>query len=359
MSLGAQLSSKSVWRPNIAVLYAAAMGCLGLTMVLSLAVGPTGISLDALPRAIHAVVAGGDDPASLRDKLVLLDVRLPRTLLGIFVGAALALSGAMMQGMFRNPLADPALIGVSSGAALAAITVIGLGNSMAAGWIGTFGSYAIPIAAFTGGLVTTAILMLITSRRRGMPTATLLLSGIALAAMTDSVRGLISFSSDDRELRDLTLWLFGSLAGSSWPKVLGVIPFAVVLAFALPRLVRVLNGLLLGEAEAYHLGINVTRSKLGIVVITAAAVGAAVAVAGIIGFVGIVVPHLVRMIAGPDHRNLLPIGATLGAALVLAADVIARLVVLPAELPIGIVTAAIGAPIFLNLVLTHGAGGNA
>lgn len=359
MSHATPLSNKTVWRPNIAVLYAGAMGCLGLTMVLSLAVGPTGISLDALPRAIHAVVAGGDDPASLRDKLVLLDVRLPRTLLGIFVGAALALSGAMMQGMFRNPLADPALIGVSSGAALAAITVIGLGNSMAAGWIGTFGSYAIPIAAFTGGLVTTAILMLITSRRKGLSTATLLLSGIALAAMTDSVRGLISFSSDDRELRDLTLWLFGSLAGSSWSKVLGVIPFALLLAIALPRLVRVLNGLLLGEAEAYHLGIDVTRSKLGIVVVTAAAVGAAVAVAGIIGFVGIVVPNLVRLIAGPDHRNLLPIGATLGAALVLTADVIARLVVLPAELPIGIVTAAIGAPIFLNLVLNHGAGGNA
>lgn len=357
MSMTSPGEGRAAYRPGNLVLYIGAGLCLVLAATLSIALGATGISLDALPRAVRAVFASSDDGAVLRDRLVLIDVRLPRTLLGMFVGAALALAGAMMQGMFRNPLADPALIGVSSGAALAAITVIALGNSVASGWTRTFGAYALPLAAFTGGLVATSILMLITSQRRSISTATLLLAGIALAALADSVRGLISFSSDDRELRDLTLWLFGSLAGASWSKVFGIIPFAILLALALPRLVRTLNGLLLGEAEAYHLGVSVERSKLGIVVLTAAAVGAAVAVSGIIGFVGIVVPHIVRLFAGPDHRKLLPISAILGAALVLFADVIARVVVQPAELPIGIVTAAIGAPIFLHLVLNRGAGG--
>ncbi|MGE0630599.1 MAG: FecCD family ABC transporter permease, partial [Hyphomicrobiaceae bacterium] len=286
MSIEFRGAGRAAHRPGNLVLYIGGGLCLAIAVVLSIAVGATGISLDALPRAVKALITASDDPAVLRDRLVLIDVRLPRTLLGMFVGAALALAGAMMQGMFRNPLADPALIGVSSGAALAAITVIALGNSIAAGWTRAFGAYALPVAAFTGGLVATSILMLITSRRRSISTATLLLAGIALAALADSVRGLISFSSDDRELRDLTLWLFGSLAGSSWSKVLGIIPFAILLALSLPRLVRTLNGLLLGEAEAYHLGVSVEWTKLGIVILTAAAVGAAVAVSGIIGFVG-------------------------------------------------------------------------
>jgi iron complex transport system permease protein len=357
MSIATRIEGRSVWRPGNLLLYLAAALCLALAVTLSLALGPTGISLGSLPRAVGALLSTTDDPAVLRDRLVLIDVRLPRTLIGLFVGASLALAGAMMQGMFRNPLADPTLIGVSSGAALAAITVIALGNSLAAGWIRLFGAYALPFAAFGGGFAVTSILMLITSRKGRISTATLLLAGIALAAMADAVRGLISFASDDRELRDVTLWLFGSLAGASWSKVLGVVPFAVLLAVALPRLVRTLNGLLLGEAEAYHLGISVQKSKLGIVIVTAAAVGAAVAVAGVVGFVGIIIPHLVRLVAGPDHRNLLPVSAMLGATLVLLADVIARLIVHPAELPIGIVTAAIGAPVFLHLVLNRGAGG--
>src|SRR5690606_14148180 len=172
-----------------------------------------------------------------------------------------------------------------------------------------------------------------------------------------ALTGLIAYASDDRELRDLTLWSLGSLSGASWPKVVAIAPFAAIIAVTLPRVVRALNGFLLGEAEAFHLGIEVERTKWLIIFITAASAGAAVAVAGVIGFVGIVVPHFVRLIAGPDHRFVLPCSALLGATLVLLGDVIARMAVRPAELPLGIVMAAIGAPVFLHIVLRRGIGG--
>jgi iron complex transport system permease protein len=192
----------------------------------------------------------------------------------------------------------------------------------------------------------------------GRGVGTLLLAGIAFAALASSLTGLIAYASDDRELRDLTLWMLGSLSGASWPKVLAVAPFALIVTFVLPSLTRALNGLLLGEAEAFHLGVDVERVKRLIALTTAAAVGAAVAVAGVVGFVGIVVPHLVRIIAGPDHRVVLPMSALLGAALVLGADVVARMALRPAELPLGVVMAIVGAPIFLHMVVRRGMGGS-
>lgn len=327
------------------------------SVLVSLSVGPTGITLTSLPRVLTALMTGSDDPSIFREQTVLLNLRIPRTLLGAFVGAALAVSGAMMQGMFRNPLADPGLIGVSSGAALAAVATIALGNGLASPWVKAFGVYALPFAAFCGGLVATIVLVTIAGRQGQLMIGTLLLAGIAVAAFAEAMTGLISFASDDRELRDLTLWRLGSLSGASWVKVIAIVPFALVILAALPRLTRALNGLLLGEAEAFHLGIDVEATKRLVVAVTAAAVGAAVAVAGVVGFVGIVIPHLVRLIAGPDHRFVLPAGALLGAALVLVADVVARMIVRPAELPLGIVMAAIGAPVFLHLVLRRGIGG--
>jgi len=330
---------------------------LFFAVVLSLSVGPTGITLASLPRVLVALLTGSDDQSVFREQTVLLNLRIPRTLLGAFVGAALAVAGAMMQGMFRNPLADPGLIGVSSGAALAAVATIALGNGLASPWIKAFGVYALPFAAFSGGLVATLVLVTVAGRHGQLMIGTLLLAGIAVAAFAEAMTGLISYASDDRELRDLTLWRMGSLSGASWVKVIAIAPFAIVILAALPRLTRALNGFLLGEAEAFHLGIDVEATKRLVVAVTAAAVGAAVAVAGIVGFVGIVIPHLVRLIAGPDHRFVLPAGALLGAALVLVADVVARMVVRPAELPLGIVMAAIGAPVFLHLVLRRGIGG--
>ncbi len=328
------------------------------SVVVSLGTGATGIGLDAVWQVLLDSFGAGRAERTGVEHLVIIHVRLPRLLLGAFVGAALAVAGAMMQGLFRNPLADPGVIGVSSGAALAAVATIALGNSFAAPLTKSFGVYALPLAAFVGGLVTTSLLVLIARRGGEIMVGTLLLCGIAVAALAESLTGLISYASDDRELRDLTLWRLGSLSGASWPKVVAIIPFAIVLALALPRIVRALNGLLLGEAEAFHLGIDTSKAKRVIIAATAAAVGASVAVSGTIGFVGIVVPHLVRLIAGPDHRLLLPASAMIGASLVLLSDVAARLLVWPAELPLGIVLAAIGAPIFLHLVLNRRLGGS-
>jgi iron complex transport system permease protein len=337
-----------------AVLFAASVAALLLTVLLSLSVGATGISLDALPAALASLFGTSDD-AARRAALVLIDIRLPRTILATLVGACLAVAGAMMQGLFRNPLADPGLIGVSSGAALAAVTVIVLGHGFAAPVVAWLGPHALPIAAFIGGIGVTGLLVLLAGGRRVVSVAALLLAGLVIGALAQALMGLIAYLSDDRELRDLTLWTLGSLAGSSWAKVAGVAPFALLNLLLLPALVRALNGLLLGEAEAFHLGIDVERMKRLIIVATAASVAAAVAAAGIVGFVGIIVPHVVRLVAGPDHATLLPASAMLGAALLLAADVAARMIVAPAELPLGIVVALVGAPVFLHLVLRRGA----
>lgn len=345
------------WPAINRLLIGGAMVALCVLMFLSLSIGATGITLASLPRVLSAMLTGHYEGDVAREQLVLIDIRLPRMLLGMFVGASLAVAGAMMQGMFRNPLADPGLVGVSSGAALAAVATIALGNSIAAPWIKTFGAYALPLAAFIGGVATTFVLVAIVNRQGQLAISTLLLAGVALAALNGALMGLIAYTSDDRELRDLTLWMLGSLSGASWPKVFAIMPFALLIAFVLPRLIRGLNGLLLGEAEAFHLGIDVEATKRVIVLVTAAAVGAAVAVSGILGFVGIVVPHLVRLTAGPDHRIVLPASALMGATLVLAADILARMVVRPAELPLGVVMAILGAPIFLHMVVRRGMAG--
>jgi iron complex transport system permease protein len=332
------------------LLLASLLGLIAAS-VFSMATGSTGVRLTALPGAISAALGHSTEAADMRASLVLLDLRMPRTLLAIFVGASLAVAGAMMQGLFRNPLADPGLVGVSAGASLAAVTFIVLGNSYLGGWQQLMGVYSLPVAAFLGGLVATVVLMGVASRHGATAVATLLLAGIALGALAGALTGILAYVSNDRELRDLTLWSMGSFSGSSWSKVTAIAPFALIMLVALPGLVRALNGMLLGEAEAYHLGIDLESAKRKIVFLTAMAVGGSVAVAGIIGFVGIVIPHFVRMIAGPDHRVVLPASALLGAALVLLADVIARVIVAPAELPIGIIMAIIGAPVFLHLVL--------
>ncbi|WP_045834821.1 iron ABC transporter permease [Hyphomicrobium sp. 99] len=344
-------------RPARSKVFLALTGLFLLSAILSLAIGPTGISLGSLPRAFAAAAGYADGAGAKRDRLVLIDLRLPRTLLAAFVGAALATSGAMMQGLFRNPLADPGLIGVSSGAALAAIATIVLGHGIAAPLVAPLGIYALPIAAFFGGLVTTITLVAIAARRGHLAVGTLLLAGIALGALSGSLGGFLSYASDDRELRDLTLWSMGSLSGASWEKVLAVLPFAAAIILVVPQLMRGLNGFLLGEAEAMHLGIDTERTKRLTIATTAAAVGAAVAVAGVIGFVGLVAPHVMRLISGPDHRAVLPGSAILGATLVIVADIISRMAIRPAELPIGIVLALVGAPVFLHLVLRRSIGG--
>jgi iron complex transport system permease protein len=331
---------------------AAAAVALVAAALVSLAVGPTGISLDALPRALGLAAADGADAAELaRERLVLFDIRLPRVVMAVLVGAALAVSGAVMQGLFRNPLADPGIVGVSSGAALAAVTVIALGGGALAPFVAPLGRAAVPVAAFGGGLAATFFLYGLGTRTGYTSIATLLLAGIAVDALARALTGLVVFSADDRALRDLTFWTLGSLGGASWAKIGGAAPFVLFAAVVLPFVARALNALLLGEAEAHHLGVPVETAKRLSMLAVAAAVSAAVAVAGVIGFVGIVVPHSLRLAIGPDNRYLLPASALLGACMLLLADAVSRTIVAPAELPIGIVTAAVGAPFFLWVLL--------
>ncbi len=324
---------------------------LAATVLLSLASGASNASVVGVLREWLFGAGAASDALSARDRVIIHDIRLPRVLLGALVGAALAVSGAVMQGLFRNPLADPGLIGISAGAGLGAVSVIVLGGTALAPFVALLGPMALPLAAFCGGLVATLILYRVATRQGRTSVATMLLAGIALAALALALTGMLVFMADDRQLRDLTFWQLGSLAGATWHKI-GAAGIVIVPALAtMPFLARGLNALALGEATAAHLGVPVQRLKYAAILSVSGAVGAAVAVSGGIGFVGIVVPHLLRLLIGPDNRYLLPGSALLGAALLLLADAVARTVAMPAELPIGIITAAIGGPFFLWILL--------
>lgn len=292
-----------------------------------------------------------------REETVFYAIRLPRACLGAITGAALAAAGASLQGLFRNPLADPALIGVSTGAALAAAMVIVLGAGLTATILSPVQTVLLPLAAFGGGLLTTLIVYKIANRDGHTDVATMLLAGVALNAVTAAGIGMLVFLSDDQQLRDLNFWLLGSLGGVTWARLLPTAPFIIAAVIALPVMARHLNAMLLGETEALYLGIDVERCKRLIIVLAALAVGASVALTGVIGFIGLVVPHLIRLILGPDHRFLMPASIFLGAGLLLVADLAARTIVLPAELPIGILTSLVGGPFFLWLLLRRRAQG--
>lgn len=282
---------------------------------------------------------------------VLMAIRLPRVLLGLLVGAGLAVSGALLQGLFRNPLADPGLLGVSSGAAFFAVLAIVLGDSFMHGALEEYSHFGLPIAAFTGGALTIACVCLIAKRHGSLDTATILLAGIAINALASAGIGLLIFSADDSQLRTITFWNLGSLAGATWQSLLVAGPMMVLPLVFLRNIARQLNALMLGDAEAEHLGIDTERLKRRLILAIGLVVGAGVSITGIIGFVGLVAPHLVRLTVGADHRALLPASAILGSVLLIGADLVGRTAVAPAELPIGVVTAAIGAPFFLWLLL--------
>lgn len=292
-------------------------------------------------------------PFEARQESVLMVIRLPRVVAGVLIGAALAVSGAMIQGLFRNPLADPGLIGISSGSALAAAVTIVLGSTVLSGAQAVLGDWMLPIAAFGGGIATTLLIYRLASGGGRTSVTTLLLAGIAVNALTGALIGLLTITATDDQLRDLTFWSLGSLGRASWTLIGITLPFMMIALLPLPFLGRALNAFLLGEDEAAHIGVDVERVKIAVVVLVALGVGAGVAMAGSIGFIGLVVPHLLRLVAGPDHRYLLPGSALLGAALLVGADLLARTIAIPAEVPIGIVTALVGAPFFFWLLLSE------
>lgn len=365
--LGSGISSLTLAWPLMIVLFTVAlllnvgMGAFSVSpdRILVITLNHLGEGLDKLPwldpvrgAIAEAANAIGINRANLgltaditrqQDSVVWI-IRLPRTLMAASVGAGLAICGAAMQGMFRNPLADPSLIGVSSGSALGAVFSIVFGVTI-------LGAWTLPVFAFVGGLVTTAVVYLIARHGGRAEVVTLLLAGVALNAIAGAGIGLLLSIAGDAQLRNATFWTLGSLGGTRWLHV-GIV--SLVTAIGLVIILRhgtALNLLTLGEREARHLGVSTERVRLILVITTAAMTGAAVAFTGTIGFIGLIVPHLIRLWLGPDHRRLLPLAAITGASLLLFADLISRTAAAPSEFPIGVTMSLAGGPFFIWLLL--------
>ena len=321
----------TAWSAGLALLLLA-------VMVLSAGIGPVSVAPGVVVRAMADALPGVSLSVPDTARIIVVTVRMPRIALAALVGFALAAAGTVMQGFFRNPMADPSIIGVSSGAAVGAVAVIALDVSIPYGLAG---------AAFVGGLLTAFAVYLIATEDGRTPVATLLLAGVAIQTFLGAVISYMLLQAGE-SLEEAVYWLMGHLHYASWSdvKLAGLaVPllFVVLLAFA-----RDLNVLLLGEEDARTLGVEVEFTKRALLAVSSLVTAAAVAVSGVIGFVGLIVPHMMRLIVGPDHRVLLPASAFAGAAFLVATDTLARSG--PAEIPVGIVTAALGAPFFLYLL---------
>ncbi|MCD9028292.1 iron ABC transporter permease [Luteimonas sp. BDR2-5] len=345
MRAAAARRSGVVRRPPGGLLFVVALALLALVIVLSFGIGPLRIPpgdvVHVIAHKLGLVDAGA---LSQRDISVVWNLRVPRALLAVLVGASLAMAGAGLQGLFGNPLADPGIVGVTHGAALGAVAAIVLGAT-------ALGAWTIPVAAFAGGALTTTLIYLLARPDRGSGTATLLLVGIAIAAGCSAAIGFFTYIADASELQSLVFWQMGSLAMADWRDLLAALPAFAVGAALLSTLARPLDMLALGERQAQHIGLDVRRTRVMLVAVCALLVGSAVAFAGVVGFVGLVVPHFVRLLAGPGHRWLLPLSAVVGGLLVVVADTAARSLDPPSEIPLGLFSAALGAPFFLWLVL--------
>lgn len=344
----------AIARPRHTFVFLAALLAMGVLALLSIRFGAADIS----PGLIWRGLASNLHPGEQAHWHIFTHIRLPRALAALVVGGTLAVTGAVMQGLFRNPLVDPGIIGVMSGASFSAALFIVLGAKIFPGFIATFGNYALPFAAFCGGYLMTLALYRIARRGGHINIAAMLLIGIALGAFTGAFTGLLTYLANDNQLRSLTFWSMGSLATFNWEK-LAIL--TAICAVSLPVLIadaRILNALMLGEDAARHLGFNIERAKKRQIFLVALLVGSCVAFTGGIGFIGLVVPHIVRGLTGSNHRHVLPVSLCLGAALLVLADLIARTIAAPAELPIGILTAAFGAPFLAILVWKRlGSGG--
>ncbi len=321
-------------------------GFLAFIAIASITVGPMNISFTDSLRGL----IGAHSELAPHIQLVINEIRLPRTILCMFIGAILAICGVVMQGLFRNPLAEPGIIGVSAGAALGGAFSIVVFAEFSQNHPQLMNLAALPLFAFLGGALTTVLVYWLGTNKFGTSVTIMLLAGVAISALSGAAIGFLNFSADDQMLRDLTLWSMGSLAGANWAGIGLASVTLVVLLFWFHKKAMSLNALLLGESEARHLGVPVQRLKRQLILLSAVGVGVTVSICGAIGFIGLVIPHLGRILAGPDHRTLLPISALLGALLLTCADMIARVLLAPAELPVGIVTALIGAPFFIYLL---------
>nr|WP_121272259.1 iron ABC transporter permease [Pedobacter schmidteae] len=293
----------------------------------------------------------GTKVVSVQYEGVMNIVRLPRVILGILVGAALGISGTAIQGIFRNPLAEPGLIGISAGASLLAVVIIVLEISLLTSLSNLLGYYLLAFGAFAGAGIAALIVYQISRTDGKSNVATMLLAGIAINALAGALTGLITFAADDQQLRNITFWMLGSLGGATWETVMAVLPFITIPIILLPRMGKALNAFALGENQAAQLGLKVATIKRNVVILATMAVGASVAVSGIIGFVGLLVPHTIRLLIGVDNKHVLPASALFGALMLTLADMLCRTVIAPIELPIGVITALLGTPLFLYILI--------
>ncbi len=314
---------------------------LPLALLTGLASGAVNL---APMQVLRGLLAGADGGQAA---MIVQQIRLPRVLLAAVMGAVLAMSGAAMQGLFRNPLADPSLIGVTAGASLGASLLIVLGGGMLQGFVGLT---LVSVGAFVGGVLAVLLVYRLANSANGTSVATMLLAGIAITALAGAVGSLLEFFTDNERLRQISLWKMGGLDGANPSRLALASLVSGAVLLALPRYAQALNTLLLGESEARHLGIDVDRTKLALIGWVAVGVGTSVALVGTIAFVGLVVPHVVRLWIGPDHRYLLLASALAGAILLVVADTLSRVVLAPTELPVGIITALIGVPFFISLL---------
>ena len=325
-----------------ATIWSVVLACLlGVVILISAAIGPVTIAPMDVARAVLNALPGVSVSVPDTARVIVVTVRLPRIVLAALVGFALAAAGTVMQGFFRNPMADPSIIGVSSGAALGAVAVIAFAPAI---------PYGLQLAAFVGGVVAAFAVYAIATEDGRTPVATLLLAGIALQTLLGAVISYVLLNAG-QSLERAVYWLMGHLHNATWSDVtvaaVAVPPLFLVLLFY----ARDLNVLLLGEEDAHTLGVEVERTKRLLLAVSSLVTAAAVAVSGVIGFVGLIVPHMMRLVVGPDHRVLLPTSAFAGATFLVATDTLARSG--PAEVPVGIVTAALGAPFFLYLLRTR------
>ncbi len=318
---------------------------LAAAALLGLVVGASALTPTQLWQVTTGTLPGSEEWM----RAVVLDVRLPRVLLALAIGASLSQSGVVLQALFRNPLAEQSLLGISGGAALAAagwLVIVPL-LSLQTGWLDLI---ALPLSALLGALLAAWVVIRIARTGSMTDVSTLLLAGISINALAGAGIALLQTLASDAALRDLTLWFYGSLGRAGWSELAVGLPLLLGISLWLPREARALDALLLGEAEAAHLGVRIESLKRRLLLLVSLTAAVSVALAGIIGFIGLIVPHLLRRLLGPGHRLLLPASGLFGAALLIVADMAARTVFAPLEVPVGVLTALLGVPLFLGLL---------
>jgi iron complex transport system permease protein len=330
-------------RLNRKWVFIALLALLPVTGLAAICIGETEIGAETVLSILLQPIVHQQPSWSPVDETIVLLIRVPRVLLAALVGAGLAVSGAALQSLFRNPMADPFILGISNGAALGASAVLLSGVSFG------LGLFNLPLAAFACGTVTMLLVYELARMGNRVSTHTLLLSGIAVSAFLSACTSFLLFTSSEN-LHQVIFWMLGGFAGRTWDHVYMVLPFIVLGVIVMVTFARSLNALMFGEESALYLGVPAEQLKKVLLIVASVVTGAAVAVSGIIGFVGLIIPHIVRLAVGPDHRLLLPLAVVAGSIFLIAADTVARMVIAPAEIPIGVITALCGAPFFVFLL---------